>query len=115
MKEAVFRVVTPKRRRLGITAESGWLQCSRPWPLHRVDRDVALRCHNTLHRVHVHRIMIIGVRHKGLKARNQTGSPKAMRTDAGRRAGDVLLILEDVQRLDDLTRLSLVFMCRRTS
>lgn len=66
------------------------------------------------HGVHGHRIMIIGIRHKGLKARNRTGSSKATRTDAGRRAGDVLLVLEDVQRLDDLTRLSLVFMCRRT-
>lgn len=58
--------------------------------------------------------MIIGFRHKGLKTRNRTGSSKAMRTDVGRRAGDVLLILEDVQRLDELTGLSLVFMCRRT-
>lgn len=51
--------------------------------------------------------MILGFKHKGLKALYETGKTKGIRTDLVRRVSSVLAMLDEAESLDDLTRPSL--------
>lgn len=51
--------------------------------------------------------MIIGFRHKGLKAFYETGKTKGIRPDQARRIATILAILDEAEGLEDLSRPSL--------
>jgi len=51
--------------------------------------------------------MILGFKHKGLKAFYETGTTKGIRPDQARRIAIILALLDEAESLDDLTRPSL--------
>lgn len=51
--------------------------------------------------------MIIGFKHKGLKAFYETGKHKGIRPDLARRVATILAILDEAEGLEDLSRPSL--------
>lgn len=51
--------------------------------------------------------MILGFKHKGLKAFYETGKTKGIRPDQARRISIILAMLDEAESLDDLNRPSL--------
>jgi proteic killer suppression protein len=51
--------------------------------------------------------MILGFKHKALKAYYETGKTKGIRPDQARRIAVILSMLDEAESLDDLTRPSL--------